>query len=49
MSYDNYLNQMIDDYNSECEPKQVTIDGFYNCHECNNTKCENWSKHNEID
>lgn len=40
--YDSYLARQVEDYmlESECEPKEINLDGELNCDCCDNTYCE---------
>lgn len=52
MSYDDWLFQLAEDYNTSCEPKKLEPDsehhsGDYNCNNCDDIECEYWSEYND--
>ncbi|KKQ08164.1 MAG: hypothetical protein US20_C0023G0021 [Candidatus Pacebacteria bacterium GW2011_GWF1_36_5] len=54
MSYDQYLDRMIEDYNKGCEPERIEPSseyhsGDYNCNHCDHTDCEYWKEYNDFE
>ena len=39
-SYDSYLAKQVDDYMTDCEPREINRDGETNCDCCDNYFCE---------
>ena len=47
IGFDKHLNQQINDYCSECEPKSDKEGNVINCCECDQEHCEFYSEYNE--